>query len=75
MLSLICEVDFKNETNLFGSFKTYSHLKDNNHLKTIESSLFYQSFIQHLKTNIVDLENSHESIKKLKRANNQSMNC
>ena len=64
MLSIICEVDIKNENNIFGSFKTYSHLKNNDHIENVKSNLFYKLFIEYLKTNIVDLENNHELVKK-----------
>ena len=64
MLSIICEVDINNENNNFGSFKTYSHLKNNNHMENVESNLFYKLFIEYLKKNIVDLENNHELVKK-----------
>ncbi len=64
MLSIICEVEFKNENNNFHMFKTYSHLKNNSHLENVESSLFYKLFIDYLKTNISDLENNHDAVSK-----------
>ncbi len=57
MLSILCEVDFKEEIN----YKSYFKLKNNDHIENLNENDFYQLFIEHLKSTSLD---SIDSIKK-----------
>jgi len=57
MLSILCEVDFKEEIN----YKSYLKLKNNDHIENLNENDFYQLFIEHLKSTSL---NSIDSIKK-----------
>jgi hypothetical protein len=57
MLSILCEVDFKEEIN----YKSYLKLKNNDHIENLNENDFYQLFIEHLKSTSLD---SIDSIKK-----------
>lgn len=57
MLSILCEVDFKEEIN----YKSYLKLKNNDHIENLNENNFYQLFIEHLKSTSLD---SIDSIKK-----------
>ena len=67
MLSIICEVEFKEEeTNEFRRSKSYSNLVANKHLETIDSSAFFKDFIQNLKSNSqLTAETTHEPLEAL----------
>ena len=57
MLSILCEVDFKEDIN----YKSYLKLKNNDHIGNLNENDFYQLFIEHLKSTSLD---SIDSIKK-----------
>lgn len=62
MLSILCEVDFTNETNNFAQLSSYSNLKTCNYLENLENNSFYSSFIELLKS--TDSETDDISLKK-----------
>ncbi len=63
MLSIICEVDFKESNDPFRQSKTYSHLMSNSHLENISSNHFFQQFIDKIVSeNVIDHQNLSDFI-------------
>jgi len=59
MLSVICNVDFK-ENDRFSQTQNYANLLKNNYFDIVSNDEFFHKFIAHLKSNMNDLELNEE---------------
>ena len=65
MLSIICEADFKENDEFRSGTSSYQSLFHNEHLENVNSSDFFNDFVENLKSNI-DLLQKNESLNLVK---------
>lgn len=60
MLSIICETDFAEKTDLFHKTSSYENLKANKHIEIIHNNPIFKDFITQI--NSTELESSESTV-------------